>query len=318
MNYYHFLIFMLIAGTLRMILLEDSILTLSKPSKIDVNLISNFIQKQSQENHFIQTYQNTHWSYKNWSTTFLPRNQLMKCLNKKRIMFLGTSYLREIYFETVKILENTDALGAKRRFIPSYHLELSKNVSTCDSKRIMKDEIDDSSWCLIGSKRCNLPGPAGVNLDLCGMPHNKTEVVGLDTTLHFQFKTYLHTPEADKRVADFIKSQEKFDLFVIGSAEWGSNKFIKTNYTEQAQRYVKTIISALDDDTPVIFFYNNGYNKSSKYLFEALKMYPQVSVFDMKNIKKDISKLGITPNGHGFKGPVTQVLGHVVLDSICA
>jgi hypothetical protein len=66
----------------------------------------------------------------------------------------------------------------------------------------------------------------GVDIDSCGMPHNLTQhsLAEYNITVHFQFKTYLYTPEADRRVLAHLAQMPRFDLLVLGSAEWASGQ----------------------------------------------------------------------------------------------
>ena len=197
---------------------------------------------------------------------------------KKVVVFIGTSFTRAIFFEGIKMVRGE--LGEDDKYIPSYTVPHAPG--------------------------CNLPGKAGVDLVKCGAP-GYSVVENDDYLLIYHFKTYLYTPWADGVMVQRIKDElgdRSVDLLVLGSAEWGTNKYLKNVTTREAQ------VAHFHDDflvqlpaTKRLFIYNNGYNRSTKAMWEFYRKLAEWSIYDMGPLLREMA--GIR-TGHGYYGYGTR------------
>jgi len=246
-------------------------------------------------------------------------NEQVTKLAGKSVFFYGTSFCRELYFEMVRGLYNREMLTFEEMFIPSYKTQVAFG-GKCGRKSNNKlSESFGKRACLLGPTGCNLPGKAGIDRALCGWPNNRSEYSS-EVDIHFQFKTYVSTPEHDAHVLAKIISHNP-DYLILGSAEWGINKYLKSarNHSEQAADFLDPIFKNFPGKK--IFVYNNGYNRSSKYVREYIQNRidlgdTSVAIFDMGNIKFELRTKGIKPNGHGYSGPITKATTQSILDTI--
>ena len=259
------------------------------------------------------------WDIRNKHAFDLNISQQVLKFSGKSFFFYGTSFCREFYFDMVKGLYNREELSWEEMFIPSYKTELTFG-ETCGSKsnEFLTEQYGKKA-CFKGPPGCNLPGKAGINPARCGWPYNRTEISN-DISLHFQFKTYVSTPEHDSRVLKDLLSRNP-DFLVVGSAEWGTNKYFTTprNYTRQAAEFLDPIFTAYPGRK--IFIYNNGYNKSSRYLRDHIQKLLDLGdtsavIFDMGHIKSELNLKKVLPNGHGYSGPVTRAIVQSILDAL--
>jgi hypothetical protein len=206
----------------------------------------------------------------------------------RTIVFVGTSFTRAIYFEGMKLVLGQDELSEEDKRIPSYTVEHSG---------------------------CNLPGKAGVDLDMCGPPGFKV-VQNDQFRLIFHFKTYLYTPWADGLMLSKITRElagQPADLLVLGSAEWGTNKYLKnvTSRDEQAEVFFKETISKIPAKRR-LFVYNFGYNRSTKALYDVVARFTEWLIYDMSPLKKEMGQKGII-TGHGYAGYGTEKMFEFIL-----
>lgn len=205
---------------------------------------------------------------------------------KKTVVFIGTSFTRAIFFECIKLV-NHGNLEEEDKYIPSYTIPHAPG--------------------------CNLPGKAGVDLGACGAPGFKV-VENDDYRFIFHFKTYLYTPWADSVMLGRINTElggQPADLMVLGSAEWGTNKYINNVTTRDAQ------VAHFHDDFLVkidakkrLFIYNNGYNRSTKAMWEFYRRLPNWSIYDMAPLLQEM--VGIS-TGHGYYGYGTRkIFSHIL------
>ena len=88
----------------------------------------------------------------------------------------GTSFTREIYFAMLRRLKH-EALGPEDKMIPSYDTTLDFEENCTRLGHAFKGtQLDGRRWCIYGgkgTKGCNLPGPAGLFIEKCGMPKSQ-------------------------------------------------------------------------------------------------------------------------------------------------
>ena len=245
--------------------------------------------------------------------TAFSRKKFLEAMRGKRMFFYGTSFLREIYFEFVKLLLDVSDLSAESKFIPSSRGKLYKGKEECE-KRKRKTHTNDATgeiFCVTPSNGCNLPGPAGIDLKKCGMPANRTEYSKeYDITMHFQFKTYIYTDEADRKVNKHIKESKSYDYMFLGSCEWGRNRISKPElgYEEQHRRFLEPLFNVFKGLT--VYSYSRGYNKSTKKQHEAIMRRIEggdntILVYDTGFVANSGDRS--IPDGHGHAGPRTYV-----------
>lgn len=225
----------------------------------------------------------------------------------KSIFIVGTSFARVLYFDMFRIGLCRDPTVTER-FVPSYEgVVLSEHCQDAA-------EVFEGRYCFKKTGvSCNLPGPAGVDLRRCGIPHNKTmHIASHNITVHFQFKTYLFTKEHDQMIA---RDMKEYDYYILGSAEWGLNRYINnTDYHYQAKMYYDTILPATANKTKV-FVYNDGYNRSTKAQFDYLKHQHGVRIFNTKPLVSRGKSQGV-PSGHGYEGKISISILRGVLKQI--
>jgi len=256
--------------------------------------------------------QNGTWHVNNTVYT-KTRGELLESLRGKRIIFYGTSFMRELYFETLSLLQNSEPTSPQK-FIPSYDSSITRDKN-CTSKRVLP-----GGYCVQpkpGTKICNLPGPAGINLKRCGAPHNGMFYSReFDVTIYFQFKTYLYTPEADDIVLEHLK-RNKYEFMVLGSAEWGKNKHTYKNmsYDEQAKNFYDRLFSVFKGKRMYVYHkYNTSTEAQRKYIRSLISGGDSSTLFvDMTPFVKSADKLHLKPNGHGFSGPRTNATMRTML-----
>ena len=104
---------------------------------------------------------------------------------------------------------------------------------------------------------CNLPGPAGIQLDKCGRPMNQTRhFEQSNTTIHYQFKTYAKTPVMDGLVFQELATQH-WDYLMLGGGEWGRYKKMEGDHATQVGDFLAGLIKAFGDKR-IIFKCNKG------------------------------------------------------------
>lgn len=101
----------------------------------------------------------------------------LKTPDKKTVVFVGTSFTRSIFFESMKFVHNKEELDEDEKHIPSYTIQHAPG--------------------------CNLPGKAGVDLARCGPPGFRVEENN-EYRFIYHFKTYLYTPWADSLMLNRI------------------------------------------------------------------------------------------------------------------
>lgn len=220
----------------------------------------------------------------------------------KSFYFVGDSYLRAVYFSMLEMYGRP--LSALDRFIPSYSgAYVEFDISKCGGYN-----IHDDRYCFINTGRhCNLPGQAGVDLRGCGVPHNRTATLPEHNIVaHFQFKTYLSTPEHDAMIHKDIVSGN-WDYIILGSSCWGRNRYIKnTGYLYQVSTYYDTILEGFSPLSNVAFIYNQGYNNSTETQWRFLSRLP-VKIVNTKPFVREGRRSGV-PMGHGYEGNVTRLI----------
>lgn len=100
-----------------------------------------------------------------------------QCVADDKIIVSGTSFTREIYFAMLRWLKQ-DELNPEDKMIPSYNTELRyEGNCTVEKLKFKGTAADGRRWCISSGKRtkgCNLPGPAGLFIEKCGMPRSQT------------------------------------------------------------------------------------------------------------------------------------------------
>lgn len=237
----------------------------------------------------------------------VEHKSILSCFQNKNFYFVGTSYLRVQYFDLLELGLGRN-LTAIEKFIPSYDgVFVQHDLSKCISSNII-----DNKYCFLKSGvNCNLPGPAGVDMWRCGVPHNKTQYIEqYNITVHFQFKTYLSTPQHDAMIARELE-QGGYDYLILGSANWGRNKFMKNmGYEYQANAFYNTVLPKFNKTK--VFVYNQNYNNSTETQRRVLEKRKDVFIFNTNPylIEGKRKKLRM---GHGYTGRVSKnILGDLL------
>lgn len=211
----------------------------------------------------------------------IPRSGL-RPPRKKTVVFVGTSYTRAIFFEAIKLVRQKDELDDDDMYIPSYTIQHAPG--------------------------CNLPGKAGVDLVKCGPPGFRV-VENDEYRFIYHFKTYLYTPWADGLMLDRITQElagDVADLLVLGSAEWGTNKYL-TNVTSregQVEQFYNDYLSKIPS-LQRIFIHNDGYNRSTKAMWDFYQRATSWSVYEMAPLLREMKQM---KTGHGYYGYGTRIM----------
>lgn len=250
-----------------------------------------------------------------------PINQL----RNKRILFYGTSFTRELYFETFRYLTYDGTMDVESKFIPSYTKELVVGKDACIElgDKATNLSVTDGDYACIKRDRttrgCNHPGKAGVDIEKCGVPGYKQHTFNdTNTTIAFQFKTYVYTPEAETVTIPRMIENGPWDLIIFGSQEWGLNRHVNTTihtHDVQSKYFLNEIIDKIDANK--VFVYNIGYNDSTDSVYEAIisASKPEILVYNMRGIKDDARKNHVE-RGHGMSGIVTKRIVSDVLSTV--
>jgi hypothetical protein len=270
------------------------------------------------------------------------RPELLRCLRDRRLYFMGTSFTRELRNSVLTILQGFP-VTLEQVWVPSYALELVTDASECARLNPGKD-VDlhrGQPFCArkrAGSKiSCNLPGPAGIDLVGCDLPWNRSDLVteGCDgVSVHFQFKTYVNTREADAVVLDRWSRLPAPDLIVLGSAEWGvtgwqrrakDGKWVEDEpppRNEAVDEYFRSVVQAYPR-TRKLHTSNPGYNRSSKSMSEWIKArmatdptFLMLNVDKFAGAKRD-SHAHEMRDGHGHEGPIVDAMAWSLLLTLC-
>ena len=137
------------------------------------------------------------------------------------VVMYGSSHLRELYFALVKIQRG---LTWRMEYLESNVMKFRpgtlKNQEKCDPNQTGYVE-----------------GKFGIDLENCGLPDKAMDAVLVNgTTLARGFKTFLHTPDADKVFAAFLKENhmERPAAAIVDVGVWGTRGHRVTdrfNYT---------------------------------------------------------------------------------------
>ena len=115
-----------------------------------------------------------------WRKGVLPFLDIPQAMRQLRALLAGTSFTREVYFALLRLAQN-GAITEVDRHVPSYNITLGWDEA-CHSEQ-NRPYINDiypaangSEYCRIDrTPSCMLPGPAGLDIETCGLPGHATK-----------------------------------------------------------------------------------------------------------------------------------------------
>jgi len=226
--------------------------------------------------------------------------------NQTSFVFFGSSHIRELYKEFIRLHNGFDFNKVLSRQVNMVHSGV-KNMA-CDPNRTgYKD------------------GLYGVDLDACGLPGRRM-IPELGERVAIGFKTFLHTPIADESFVDWLAMQALRypQVIVTDVGVWGprgKKVTAELNYTITLNEEIDYNLNWLRTTFPtsaIIFivehqFYDIGIEPSvNPRLLEFVKK-DKRSVL----VRKDLIMQQMPARmkcDHGCSGPVLVVIVHLILD----
>eukprot|EP00548_Thalassiothrix_antarctica_P001133 CAMPEP_0194137886 /NCGR_PEP_ID=MMETSP0152-20130528/7719_1 /TAXON_ID=1049557 /ORGANISM="Thalassiothrix antarctica, Strain L6-D1" /LENGTH=261 /DNA_ID=CAMNT_0038835081 /DNA_START=57 /DNA_END=839 /DNA_ORIENTATION=+ len=128
--------------------------------------------------------------------------------NSTKVVLYGSSHLREIYFSLIRLergLKFNEPLEEEVRNVGSRPTSGIPNQLICDKEK--------SGW---------VDGMYGLNIQACGFP-GKRLVPELGPNVAIGFKTFLHTPDAERAFLGFLEQKSMADpnVVVVDVGIWG-------------------------------------------------------------------------------------------------
>ncbi|KAH9254171.1 hypothetical protein BASA81_007760 [Batrachochytrium salamandrivorans] len=142
-----------------------------------------------------------------------------------------------------------------------------------------------------------------------------------DTTVLYQFKTYINAPAVDKRVFATLKAN-KWDVVWLESGEWGSwgtpHERERTTYQESLD-FLRKAARAFPGW--IVVSGNSAYTEQNLLFLAAARSMAErhgdrILVFDQKPIVQAADRKNIV-QGHGYYGAATDVMVRVFLALVC-
>ena len=226
--------------------------------------------------------------------------------NQTSVVFFGSSHIRELYKEFIRLHRGLDYNGKLPREVKQVSNGLA--TATCDPNRTGYKE-----------------GLYGIDLDACGEP-GKRMVPELGKLVAIGFKTFLHTPMADQLFVDWLTNHTLRypNVLVTDVGVWGprGQKMAGAlNYSLTLEQEIDHNINWLRTTFPttaLIFivehqFYDVGIETLvNPRLIDFVKTDHRSVV-----LRKDLVMTRM-PSGmkcdHACSGPVLVVLVHLILD----
>ena len=226
--------------------------------------------------------------------------------NQTSLVFFGSSHIRELYKEFIRLHKGLDYNGKLPREVNKVSNGLA--TDTCDPNRTGYKE-----------------GLYGVDLMACGAP-GKRMVPELGERVAIGFKTFLHTPMADQLFVDWLTNRTLRypNIIVTDVGVWGprGKKMAGTlNYSLTLEQEIDYNINWLRTNFPtttLIFivehqFYDVGIEPIvNPRLIDFVKSDHRSVV-----VRKDLVMKKMPPGmkcDHACSGPVLVVLVHLILD----
>lgn len=243
-------------------------------------------------------------------------------MSGRRVLFVGDSWLRQLFLNFIELLRPTSRRPEKR---PPYFF------GGPSTKQI--------SHCKYGGKG------AGIDFDRCGWPGNFSWVIGLDGTDHvksqkellfaspnadeidliYASKVYVNSKELDYHYASFV-SRAHIDIVIFDIGRWsvvpGSCCFEK-EYMASIDR-IRAGLLAHGGKMIVVWGSarlegGTENTEMSSHLRDALLRRKDITIIDRFSSLAGISESFPRQSycGHGFSGPITELHAGFVLSALC-
>ena len=257
-----------------------------------------------------------------------------ECLRNKRIYMTGTSFHRSMFWSVIKHLrkEPYDAeIPERLRMVASSpkSIKLVQRGPVCHlpSNKTFKvhpvpwETVHNDSCLVVHDEGCNYPGPAGIDLERCGMPMSGEwrSDPDLNITVHYQFKTFVRAPPVDNLIFKTLKHSH-WDLVWLSTGEWGSYKQEGPKWTkEEAVVLMKRLQASFGG--VVLLSGDSSYTAPCKFFIDAAREYAakhhsRMFVFEERDLVI-AGKQKRVVEGHGHLGAITDAVVRGVFGVLC-
>jgi hypothetical protein len=298
---------------------------------------------------WISTFSTTSYSlYEKYSTN----KAITECLRNKRILLLGTSYQRVLYWEILRVLDPWLMREPRNRLIAhnefyfqncsssqppwpsstwtkrSFHdSETSVHLAAAEffgSNSTINDDNDICYWVRNETICTYYNGLPGIDTITCGLPMVRTQYIEhTNTTLEFHFKTFLSTPIVDERFKQALISQH-WDLVLTSGGEWGRGLpqfYVDHSYDKLGRDFLSNsgLLEKTKSITTIHRYQHHGFRESTKqfhYLALGKLFIPIFSDGEMFASLHDFDR-GYRMK-HAFEGPFTEASMRVMIAGWCA
>jgi len=165
-------------------------------------------------------------------------------------------------------------------------------------------------------------GLYGVNIQVCGFP-GKRLVPELGPNVAIGFKTFLHTPDAEKEFIQFLElsSLTDPDVVVVDIGLWGvrgkklgdsnATNFVMDNKMDELDYYFNWVCTTFSSSSFILFIYGTD-NSMLKPLMEVVEKKNNYFLWRKDRLLK--SRPSAMPCAHGCRGPLMEVMAKQFLE----
>jgi hypothetical protein len=271
---------------------------------------------------------------------------IQECLRNRRIYLLGTSYQRIMFIDLLRILHLP--IPAAAVFVSSVenravygkdcelHYPHPRKDWTLHRDAPNIEEVVEEKPCFFARNETICSYTSGLNgftEDTCGWPSRREFIAGLNTTVVYQFKTYVRTPPLDGIIRKDLKQNGPWDVVYISGGEWGiSGKYSSLHFNigtrthlDLAHEYFDDV---LGDDNPlqannhfgiVISRCHAGGNRSCRAMCDAaMRESRKILQFYDEVIVGLIERQSAFAKKHGYDGPYSEYFSRGVFATLCS
>jgi hypothetical protein len=208
-------------------------------------------------------------------STYSTNEAITSCLANKRILLIGTSYQRILFWDLLRVFDKNLPYEPLNKYVShnNFYWEKTCPINNHQQPPLLPPFLPhDPGWTFKLINRTTSPllcywvrndticqyqyGLPGFDISSCGLPMQRRVVINngnpsnssssSTTLISFTMKTYLSTPIVDERIRQEVDS-EKWDLIITSGGEWGKhgplspNKYKELSHQQAVNEFLDTI-----------------------------------------------------------------------------